>query len=421
MSKVSVAEESESEPDLGSGEVSTDSDEAFLRAAVRVDEVAPPSEEPDRVGQKLGQFEIEEELGRGGMGIVYAAGDARLGRRVALKVLPVSVASDPERRGRLLREARAASAISHPNIAAIFEAGEVDGSVYIAMEYVEGQTVRQLLERGPLARAEAVHITSEIARALVKAHAAGIVHRDLKPDNVMVGPDGAVKILDFGLAKPVGSRGPAIESVTVLSTVEGRILGTPSYMSPEQAKGKQIDARSDLFSLGVLLYEMLTGRRPFNGEGAMEILIAVDRDEPARLDGVARPLEQVVLRCLAKDPASRFPSAEEVIAALDAAGQPERRRWPLVAIAAGGAAAFGFVLWRSSGSTPAAAPSAQVAPEPPRSGPTAVPTLPPSTPETVLPPASAAATAPKAVRRQMPAPVKSASPASKRDPWSEQK
>ncbi len=422
MSKGALVESDDSDPELSSGQGETDSDEAFLRAAAHVDEVRPPTEEPDREGQRLGQFEIEKELGRGGMGIVYSALDTRLGRRVALKVLPASVAADPERRKRLLREAQAASAVTHPSIAAVYEAGETEGAVYIAMEHVAGRTVRQLMERALLPRVESVRIVREVASALTKAHAAGIVHRDLKPDNVMVDVDGGVKVLDFGLAKPVGTRGPALESVTVLSTVEGRILGTPSYMSPEQAKGKQVDARSDLFSLGVVLYEMLSGRRPFTGDSAMDILIAVDRDAPPRLEGVPRALERTVLRCLAKDPAQRFATAEELIAALAAVhDSSDRSRLP-IALGAGAVLGVALIAWQltrpSAPAAVSAVPMPTVAPEPAPSTPVAAPAASP----TASAPAMASAPLPKPARiTRAPAPKPSASARPKRDPLSEQK
>jgi serine/threonine protein kinase len=321
----------ESDPDaIPSEETSgeTDSADEFLRAAVHVPKVAPPSDEADLTGGQLGAFRIGEVIGRGGMGIVYSAVDERLGRKVALKVLPASLSADPERRARLLREARAASAVTHPNIATVFEVCEADGCVFIAMELVDGETLRQLVQREALPFEEATRIVREIADALGKAHATGIVHRDLKPDNVMLSRDGHIKILDFGLAKPIGSRGPRIESASIFSTAEGRILGTPSYMSPEQAKGRRTDARSDLFSLGVVFYELLSGRRPFVGNSAMEILIAIDRDTPERLEGIPKAVEQVVFRCLAKAPSERFTSAEELTDALDRAlTRPASTTW----------------------------------------------------------------------------------------------
>ncbi|HLM73372.1 MAG TPA: protein kinase [Polyangiaceae bacterium] len=281
-------------------------------------------------GGKIGPFRLVRKIGEGGMGVVYEAEDTRLRRRVALKILPPSLVGDPSRKRRLLREARSGSAAKHPSIAAVFEVGEADGAVYLAMELAPGETLRARLARrgGALEVGEALNLGVSVARGLAKAHEAGVVHRDLKPENVMVTGDGAIKILDFGLSK---MRAPETReeleiapTITDTVTVEGRvILGTPSYMAPEQAKGRAVDARADIFSLGVMLYEVLTGERPFRGETPIEIIISIDRDEPPAASSVnPRALvevDRILARCLAKRPEDRFSSAEDLASALEAA------------------------------------------------------------------------------------------------------
>src|SRR5262245_12301470 len=217
------------------------------------------------------------------MGEVYRARDTRLGRDVALKTLPSSVASDPERRARFEQEARAASALNHPNIITVHDVGEHDGALWIAMEHVEGRTLRELLAAGPLPTRKTIEVAVQAAEGLAKAHAAGILHRDLKPDNLVVSKDGFVKILDFGLAKLVA---PDREELSELPTVAkppthpGAVLGTVGYMSPEQASGHSVDFRSDQFSLGTILYEMATGARPFARQTSAETLAAIIREDP---------------------------------------------------------------------------------------------------------------------------------------------
>lgn len=275
----------------------------------------------DREPERIAHFRVVGRIGRGGMGIVYRAQDEKLGRPVALKVLPPGFEQDRDRRSRFLREARAAAAVAHPNIATVHEVGEDEGRVFIAMELVEGVTLRSMLERGPLPPASAVRIGLQVARALAKAHAAGVVHRDLKPDNVMVGEDLHAKVLDFGLAKVTGPGASAIETPSAIergetATREGVLLGTPQYMSPEQAKGRPIDARSDVFSLGIVLYEMVAGKRPFDGVSVAEVIIAIDRDPPPPLTSVVGALPpglvRVIDRCLEKDPARRYPDGKGV-------------------------------------------------------------------------------------------------------------
>src|SRR5262249_4528146 len=223
------------------------------------------------IGRRIGVYQLAQELGRGGMGEVYLAYDARLGRHVALKLLPARYTEDAERVRRFQREARAASGLNHPNILTIFDIGQEEGRHYIATEYVEGRTLRSLVGGAEMTLDKAIDVAMQIASALSAAHQAGIVHRDIKPENVMLRPDGYVKVLDFGLAKLTESDSPPREGETgssgssVFETRTGVILGTVAYMSPEQAHGQKVDARSDLFSLGVVLYELITGSRPFDG------------------------------------------------------------------------------------------------------------------------------------------------------------
>jgi len=268
-------------------------------------------------GTRLGNFEIVELIGRGGMGEVYRARDTRLGRSVALKILPPEVASDTSRKRRFLQEARTASALNHRNIVTLHDLGADRGIDFIVMEYVSGKTLNKLIPRGGLPLPEAVRYALEIASAFVTAHAAGITHRDLKPANVIVTEDGTAKVLDFGLAK-VAASAPATGDAT--QTESGVILGTPAYMSPEQAQGQLEDARSDIFSFGVVLYEMLAGRRPFQGADRISTLAAVVQQEPPTLAearrGVPRELEAVILRCLRKNPSQRFQRMADVQAAL---------------------------------------------------------------------------------------------------------
>ncbi|HEY3170529.1 MAG TPA: serine/threonine-protein kinase, partial [Thermoanaerobaculia bacterium] len=234
-------------------------------------------------GTHLGPHEVLAPLGRGGMGEVYRARDSRLGREVALKILPAALASDPLRLGLLKHEARSASALNHPNIITIYEIGQADSTFYIAMELVEGASLRELVLTGPLPLRRLLSIAAQIADGLAKAHGAGIVHRDLKPDNLMVSNDGFVKILDFGLAKLVPVRSESVSDLSTSSHEEidpSGIAGTVGYMSPEQASGKPLDFRSDQFSLGAVLYELATGERAFRRETPIQTLAAILEDEP---------------------------------------------------------------------------------------------------------------------------------------------
>ncbi|MBW2277021.1 MAG: serine/threonine protein kinase [Deltaproteobacteria bacterium] len=226
------------------------------------------------IGTTLGHYEILRKVGSGGMGDVYAARDTKLDREVALKILPPEVATDVERRKRFEREAKAAAKLSHPGIVTLHSVEEQGGEVFITMELVEGQPLAELTAKGPLDLDQMLDLARQIADAVATAHEHGITHRDLKPQNVVVTPDGVAKVLDFGLAKFTEEKAdPATTHMATASvtTGDGRILGTPAYMSPEQAEGKPVDHRTDVFSLGVVFYEMATGRRPFEGDSAMSM------------------------------------------------------------------------------------------------------------------------------------------------------
>jgi serine/threonine protein kinase len=242
------------------------------------------------------------------MGVVYKARDTQLNRFVALKVLPPDKVTDLERRRRFMQEARAASALSHPNIVTIHEISNAEGVDFIAMEYVVGRTLDQLIPRTGMKLTEALRIAVQVAEGLTRAHAAGIVHRDLKPSNIMVG-QGSVKLLDFGLAKLTEPQVQGPDDATLTEariaqaprTDEGMVMGTVAYMSPEQAEGKPVDARTDIFAFGAVLYEMLSGRRAFSGASKQATLAAVLRDEPALPAHVPHELAKLIARCLRKD------------------------------------------------------------------------------------------------------------------------
>jgi eukaryotic-like serine/threonine-protein kinase len=273
-----------------------------------------------KAGTRLGTYEIGAPLGAGGMGEVYRARDTKLARDVAIKVLPREIAGDADRLARFEKEARMASALNHPNIVTIYEIGQTEGTPFIAMELVEGKTLRETLAAGALALKKLLAIAAQAADGLAKAHAAGIVHRDLKPENLMVTRDGFVKILDFGLAKlvPVGFEGSrGAENATVSrATAAGAVLGTVGYMSPEQASGEPADFRSDQFSFGSILYELITGKRPFSRPTPAQTLSAIIESEPPALTTVSPTtptnLVWVVERCLAKDPEDRYGSTKDL-------------------------------------------------------------------------------------------------------------
>ena len=270
-------------------------------------------------GTRLGPYEVLSPVGAGGMGEVYRARDTRLAREVAIKVLPEALSSDRERLKRFEKEARSASALNHPNIVTIHDIGSENDVSYIAMELVEGATLRESLAGGPLPIKKLFQVASQIAEGLAKAHEAGIVHRDLKPENVMVTKDGLVKILDFGLAK-TSSTGPGSgegsQLPTMTGTEPGVVVGTVGYMSPEQASGKPLDSRSDQFSFGSILYEMATGKRAFRGATAVDVLSAILHAEPEPVAlanaGIPAPLRWTVDRCLAKDPEERYVSTRDL-------------------------------------------------------------------------------------------------------------
>jgi Tol biopolymer transport system component len=324
-------------------------------------------------GFRLGPYEIIAPLGAGGMGEVYRARDSRLGREVAIKVLPSGLASDSERLKRFEREARSASSLNHPNIVAIYDIGFSDSISYIAMELVEGGSLCERLVEGTLPVKSLLQIAVLVADGMARAHASGIVHRDLKPENVMVTEDGRVKILDFGLAKltqPESSGGEATLAPTVSGATEpGVVLGTVGYMSPEQALGKSVDFRSDQFSFGSILYEMATGKRAFQGGSAPQTMAAIIQDEPDSISAlnprVPAPLRWIIERCLAKEPRSRYTSTEDLakelatirdrlseatgaVGALPSEPAPVRRRrwWIPAVVAATVLVIAGLTIWR---------------------------------------------------------------------------
>jgi TolB-like protein/tRNA A-37 threonylcarbamoyl transferase component Bud32/tetratricopeptide (TPR) repeat protein len=269
------------------------------------------------VGRTLGHHLVLELLGEGGMGVVYKARDTRLGRLVALKVMRHEWLEDVGTQRRLEREAQAASALNHPNILTIYEIGSEGPITYIAMEYITGGTLAEGLRSGPFPSDHALRLAAQVADALETAHAAGIVHRDLKPSNLMLAGEGRVKVVDFGIAKLARSAAPAGDGPTALTT-SGAIVGSAPYMSPEQAAGRAVDERSDIFSLGAVLYEMLAGRRPFRGADGAETLAAILRDPPPPIPGLAPEIARLLERSLAKDPFERFQSAAELKAAIEA-------------------------------------------------------------------------------------------------------
>ena len=275
-------------------------------------------------GTKFGPYEIISPLGSGGMGEVYRARDTRLDRTVAIKVLPGHLSDNSEAKERFDREARSISSLSHPNVCQLYDVGAQDGINYLVMEFLEGETLADRLRRGPLPLPQFCKIAIEICEGLEKAHRHGVVHRDLKPGNIMLTKSGA-KLMDFGLAKPTLQAATSVSglSVTISTeaasqplTAQGTVLGTFQYMSPEQAEGREADARSDIFSLGTVLYEMLTGKRAFEGKTAASVMAAVLEREPAPVSAVqpAIPaaLDRTVKTCLAKDPDERFQTVHDL-------------------------------------------------------------------------------------------------------------
>ncbi len=348
------------------------------------------------LGRTVSNYHILEKLGQGGMGIVYKALDPRLDRFVALKFLPPDKNPTDAQHGRFLLEAKSASQLNHPSIVHIYDIGQIDDSAFIAMEFVEGQTLHDLIWRhGPLPPTDVINYAIQMADAMSVAHAAGILHRDLKPGNIMVTPRGLVKILDFGLAKLMDAASPTPdpagtdETLTLALdpalTQAGAVVGSPAYMSPEQTTGQTLDARSDIFSLGVVLHEMVTGKAAFAGASRFEILAAVLHAEPAPatslVSGTPPQLEWIISRCVRKDPNRRFQSMQEVKIALEdlrdgrlpnwsasgtipaltplpmpAQATPARRPWRLaasLAIAAAAVAAGAIWLWPRPAPPPA--------------------------------------------------------------------
>ena len=295
------------------------------------------------IGQHLGCYRVNAVAGVGGMGVVYLAWDERLARKVALKLLPQSMVANEAELARLKREARTASALNHPNIVTIHDIGEVDSTYYVATEFIEGTTLRGRMTKGPIPPNEAVDIATQVASALCVAHRADIVHRDIKPENIMLRPDGYVKVLDFGIAKLTQQETLGMTTMlrAQLASRQSMVLGTTRYMSPEQAMGQQVDARSDLWSLGVVLYEMLAGHTAFGGETATDVITAILESDPQplkhRAPGVPPALQSVVKRSLRKDPAERYQTAEEMLSELRAIKEKARRlaarkaRWIAVA------------------------------------------------------------------------------------------
>ena len=288
-------------------------------------------------GSKVGPYEVVSLLGAGGMGEVYRARDSRLERMVALKILPAGVSADSIRRQRFEQEARAASALNHPNILSVFDTGEYNGYVFMVSELIEGETLRESLRRGPLPISRVIDISSQVAAGLAAAHNAGIVHRDIKPENIMLTRDGRAKILDFGLAR---HRAPTENTATddartqsITST--GQIMGTAAYMSPEQILRGEVPwtHRSDIFSLGLVIYECIAGKPPFERPTAVEVMTAILREDPAELPENTPPaLRQIVWHCLEKEPEHRFHSARDLGFALRTASTATRGSGPVAEI-----------------------------------------------------------------------------------------
>jgi hypothetical protein len=329
-------------------------------------------------GNRLGPYEITAKLGEGGMGEVYRAKDTKLGREVAIKVLPVVVAGDAERLARFKREAQVLASLNHPNIAAIYGLDEANGTLFLVLEIVEGEDLAQRLKRGAIPVDEALDIGRQIALALEEAHEKGIIHRDLKPANVKLTPDGKVKVLDFGLAKAYASDASGATSIdsgnsptlTHAATMAGMILGTAAYMSPEQARGKSVDKRADIWAFGVVLYEMLSGRQLFEGETVTDVLAAVigrDPDWSALPPSVGPGTRRVLARCLERNPKLRYRDIGDV--ALDlaataaeavgsAASSPARRSsggiaWGVAVLSVLFSVALGLVLLKQRSAIPA--------------------------------------------------------------------
>jgi serine/threonine protein kinase/cytochrome c-type biogenesis protein CcmH/NrfG len=311
----------------------------------------------------ISHYRIVRELGAGGMGEVYLAEDARLGRNVAIKVLPSHLTRDHERLRRFEREARAASALNHPNIVTIYDVGQSGDEPFIVTEFIEGETLRERMARTRTSVRDALQVSIQVADAIAAAHQAGIIHRDIKPENIMLRRDGYVKVVDFGLAKLTeehpGRTNNEAPTMPGMETEPGRVMGTVSYMSPEQARGVGVDATTDIFSLGVVIYEMLAGRRPFDGETKTDVILAILKSEPPSLSslapGVPPELERIVARALAKPPRERYQSAAELSAELKSLRQSleveveTALRSDAVRVSSGARPAGSFARWRRFG------------------------------------------------------------------------
>jgi serine/threonine protein kinase len=271
------------------------------------------------VGRRIGPYEIVGWLGAGGMGDVYRARDSRLGRDVALKVIDPALAADAGRVRRFEQEARAAGQLNHPNVLAVYDSGIYDGTPYIVSELLEGETLRSRLSSGPMPPRKAIDVARQVAEGLAAAHQKGIFHRDVKPENLFITTDGRVKILDFGIAKlTASSEDDGGRTGLPTDTAVGTVMGTVRYMSPEQIRGESVDARSDIFSLGLVLYEMLTGRPAFARDTAPETMTAILKEDAPDLQGAGpAPLVRIIARCMERSPDARFQSARDLAFALD--------------------------------------------------------------------------------------------------------
>ena len=329
------------------------------------------------IGTAIGPYRVVSLIGAGGMGEVYRATDTRLAREVAVKVLPRSFAADPERQRRFEQEARAAGMLNHPNILAVYDVGSHDGAPYVVSELLDGETLRARIDGTPMPPRKAIDYAIQIARGLAAAHDKGIVHRDLKPENIFVTRNGRVKILDFGLAKVVAQPAMAAAETVIADapsprTEAGMVLGTANYMSPEQVRGQPTDHRSDIFSFGVVFYEMLTGRQAFHADSAIETMSAILKADPPRIADTVRDLppalERIVLHCLEKSPEERFQSAGDLAFDLESLSQPSgsgtlpaqtsptRRPWKLVAAAVLFAGAGAGLFYAGRASAPVSQP-----------------------------------------------------------------
>ena len=338
-------------------------------------------------GGTLGPYRIDALIGEGGMGQVYRAHDSRIGRDVAIKVLPPEYAADVERLRRFEQESRATGALNHPNILTLYDVGTANGQPYLVMELLDGETLRDRISRGALSSARACEVAAGVARGLSAAHAKGVVHRDLKPENIMITRDGRVKVLDFGIAKLRATVAPdGLTSTAAVRTAPQIVLGTAGYMAPEQVSGLPADERADLFALGVILFELLTGRRAFDRDSRVETLNAILHDDPPPLVNPAAPVpqvvERIVQRCLEKDPDARFQSARDLAFALDTAPGTASSTATVAAasrrtvvgvrtaggltLAAAGIAAFSVWAFRPAAILPASRPMARFAMPPPQ-------------------------------------------------------